>query len=102
MMAAWDGEVNDIDGLLNDIVAGVLHHPAQRDMGNDRVREGRRMMFESIREWWEQKDDREKDDLRRKLSREGVKEGPYNMTPICQFLLGSNPACRPEPQGGRP
>lgn len=75
MMAAWDGEVDNIDEFLDDIVNGVLHHPAQREMGSRKAREGRQMMFESVREWWEQKGDDERDEFRRKLSREGVQEG---------------------------
>ena len=75
LMAAWDGEVDDVDGLLNDIVYGVLHHPAQRNMGSRKAREGRQMMFDAVREWWEQKGDDEKDEYRRKLAREGVQQG---------------------------
>ena len=82
MMAAWDGEVDNIDELLNDIVNGVLHHPAQREMGSRKAREGRQMMFESVREWWEQKGDDERDEFRRKLSREGVQEGQYKVVPL--------------------
>ena len=102
MMAAWDGEVDDVEELLNDLVFGVLHHPAQREMGSRKAREGRQMMFDAVREWWEQKGDDEKDEYRRKLSREGVQQGQCKMAPIRKFRLKSNPTCRPEPQGGRP
>ncbi|KAK8061481.1 hypothetical protein PG994_007847 [Apiospora phragmitis] len=63
------------DEVINNIIHGVMHHPAQRDQANGPVREGRQIMFDSVRQWWDEMDNRDKDDLRRKLSREGVKNG---------------------------
>jgi hypothetical protein len=75
LMQAWDDESMDIGRTLNRIISGVLHHPAQRDMGEDGARDGRSIMFQSTEEWWRQMSDRERDDLRRKLSRDGVYNG---------------------------
>lgn len=75
IMEAWDNDRTDVDRLLNRIIHGVMHHPAQRDQGEDGARDGRSIMFRSVEEWWNQKDSREKDDYRRKLSRDGVERG---------------------------
>ncbi|KAI0893729.1 Het-C-domain-containing protein [Annulohypoxylon nitens] len=75
LMEAWDDESVDVDRLMNRIINGVLHHPAQRDMGEDGARDGRQIMFRSIEEWWNQLDDDAKDEYRQKLSRRGVKNG---------------------------
>ncbi|KAI1091564.1 Het-C-domain-containing protein [Rostrohypoxylon terebratum] len=75
LMEAWDDESVDVDRLMNRIINGVLHHPAQRDMGEDGARDGRQIMFRSIEEWWNELDDGAKDEYRQKLSRRGVKNG---------------------------
>ncbi|KAI0869632.1 NIMA-interacting protein tinc [Hypoxylon argillaceum] len=75
LMEAWDDENVDIDRTLNRIISGVLHHPAQRRMGEDGAEEGRAMMFRSVEEWWNEMDDGAKDEYRQKLSREGVQRG---------------------------
>ncbi|TLD26790.1 hypothetical protein PspLS_04538 [Pyricularia sp. CBS 133598] len=75
LMEAWDDDNMDIDRLLNRIIYGVLHHPAQREMGEDGAEEGRRMIFRSIEEWWNRMSEDGKDDYRRKLSRDGVENG---------------------------
>ncbi|KAI1209245.1 Het-C-domain-containing protein [Annulohypoxylon truncatum] len=75
LMEAWDDESVDVDRLMNRIINGVLHHPAQRDMGEDGARDGRQIMFRSVEEWWNQLDDGAKDEYRQKLSRRGVKNG---------------------------
>lgn len=74
-MQAWDDESVDVDRLMNRIINGVLHHPAQRDMGEDGARDGRAIMFRSIEEWWGEMDDGAKDEYRQKLSRDGVLNG---------------------------
>lgn len=74
-MEAWDDESVDVDRLLNRIITGVMHHPAQRDQGEDGARDCREIMIRSVEDWWNQKDDAEKDEFRRKLSREGVQNG---------------------------
>ncbi|KAG4216714.1 hypothetical protein PC116_g34805, partial [Phytophthora cactorum] len=43
LMEAWDDEGADVDRLLNRIIYGVLHHPAQRDLGEDGARDGRQI-----------------------------------------------------------
>ncbi|KAJ8124445.1 hypothetical protein O1611_g9195 [Lasiodiplodia mahajangana] len=51
LMEAWDDENADVDRILNRIISGVLHHPAQRRMGEDGAEEGRDLMFRSVEEW---------------------------------------------------
>lgn len=75
IMEAIDDEGADIDRVCSRIIHGVLHHPAQRDQGQDGAREGREMMFRSVEEWWNGMSDDAKDEYRRKLSRNGVKNG---------------------------
>lgn len=75
IMEAWDDDNIDIDRLCTRIVYGVLHHPAQREQGEDGVEEARKIMFRSVEQWWSDMDDRQKDEYRRKLSREGVERG---------------------------
>lgn len=74
-MEAWDNDRTDVDRLLNRVIHGVMHHPAHRDQGEDGARDGRSIMFRTVEEWWNEKDSREKQDYRRKLSREGVERG---------------------------
>ncbi|KAI0384009.1 Het-C-domain-containing protein [Hypomontagnella monticulosa] len=75
IMEAWDDDRADVDRIMNRIINGVLHHPAQRDMGEDGARDGREIMFRSVEEWWNQMDEGSKDEYRRKLSRDGVENG---------------------------
>ena len=75
IMAAWDDERVDIYRTLNRIINGVFHHPAQRDYGDDGASDGRRGMFMIVEQWWNQKNEREKDYLRDQLSRDGVEQG---------------------------
>ncbi|EPS35565.1 hypothetical protein H072_11066 [Dactylellina haptotyla CBS 200.50] len=75
LMEAWDDERCDVDRLLSRIIHGVLHHPAQRDMGEDGARDGRQIMFRSVEEWWRNMDEGAKDEYRGKLSRRGVENG---------------------------
>ncbi|KAI1383841.1 Het-C-domain-containing protein [Hypoxylon trugodes] len=75
IMDAWDDERVDVDRLNDRIINGVLHHPAQRDMGEDGARDGRQIMFRSVEEWWSQMDEDAKDEYRQKLSRDGVLNG---------------------------
>ncbi|KAJ1327539.1 Heterokaryon incompatibility protein Het-C [Microdochium nivale] len=75
LMEAWDDENADVNGLLDRIVNGVLHHPAQRGEGRGGAEDGRSIMFRSVQEWWEGMSDDARDEYRRKLSREGVERG---------------------------
>ncbi|KAH7156397.1 heterokaryon incompatibility protein Het-C-domain-containing protein [Dactylonectria macrodidyma] len=73
LMNAMDDDSVDIDELLNGIVHGIMHHPAQRELGRGKIREGRRRCYENVKEWWgEKRDDGSQDDYRRKLTRQGV------------------------------
>lgn len=74
-MDAWDDDGADVDQLLNRIIYGILHHPAQRDMGEDGAREGRQMMFSSVEEWWNDLGEDAREEYRQKLSRDGVLNG---------------------------
>ncbi|KAK3996883.1 ATP-dependent RNA helicase DDX42 [Cladorrhinum sp. PSN332] len=75
LMEAIDDDGADVDRILNKVIYGVLHHPAQRNMGPDGAREGRRIIFDSVKNWWEEMSDRQRDEYREKLSRQGVENG---------------------------
>ncbi|RFU74362.1 hypothetical protein TARUN_7885 [Trichoderma arundinaceum] len=75
LMEAIDDESVDVDRLLNRIVDGVMHHPAQREMGRDGVAEARQLLFESVQGWWGDMGDDQREDYRRKLSPQGVYNG---------------------------
>ncbi|KAI0158079.1 heterokaryon incompatibility protein Het-C-domain-containing protein [Xylariaceae sp. FL1272] len=75
LMEAWDDDGVDVDRLLTRIINGVLHHPAQRDGGEDGAQEGREIMFRSVESWWNEMDEGAKDEYRQKLSSEGVRRG---------------------------
>ncbi|KAJ9133097.1 Het-C-domain-containing protein [Coniochaeta hoffmannii] len=92
IMEAWDNDNTDVDRLLNRIINGVMHHPAQRDQGEDGARDGRSIMFRTVEEWWNQKDSREQQDYRRKLSREGVERGENHKEGVHDTGHGS---CKP-------
>ena len=84
LMEAVDNDNIDIDRVLDRVIHGVMHHPAQRHMGEGGISEGRQMCFEVVQEWWQQMDDQQRNDYRRKLSAEGIrnsenhKEGVYD------------------------
>jgi hypothetical protein len=95
LIEAWDNDNVDIRRTLDRIINGVLHHPALRDQGGDAT-EGRRMMFEVVEKWWRSKNDREKDTLRRQLSRRGVENGENHKEGVQDHGHGSY-----RPQGQR-
>ncbi len=74
-MEAIDDNSIDVNRLCDRLIYGVLHHPAQRGMGNDGVSEARQKIFESVKEWWGQMGDDQRNDYRQKLSRDGVFKG---------------------------
>lgn len=74
-MDAIDNENVDINSTCDRIISGVLHHPAQRDMGEEGARDGRALMFQSVEQWWNDMDRSQQDEYRRKLSRDGVERG---------------------------
>ncbi|KAL7939448.1 heterokaryon incompatibility protein Het-C domain-containing protein, partial [Trichoderma chlorosporum] len=75
LMEAIDDDSVDVDRLLERIVTGVMHHPAQRGMGYDGATEARQLIFNSVQEWWREMDDEQREDYRRKLSPRGVLNG---------------------------
>ncbi|KAM5371697.1 hypothetical protein ACJZ2D_007862 [Fusarium nematophilum] len=75
LMEAIDDEGVDVDRLLDDIVHGIMSHPAQRDLGNRRIKEGRRRCYENVKEWWNEKSEDQQEEYRRKLTRDGVQNG---------------------------
>jgi hypothetical protein len=75
VVECWDDERADVDRTMNRIINGIFHHPALREQGEDGAREARQQMFHVVESWWREKSDRERDDLRNKLSREGVENG---------------------------
>ncbi|KAI0996844.1 hypothetical protein K3495_g11339 [Podosphaera aphanis] len=75
LMQCWDDERVDVDRTINRILSGVFHHPAQRELGEDGAVDGRRAMFAVVEQWWSSKSNHEKNELCRKLSSEGVKNG---------------------------
>ncbi|EKJ78427.1 hypothetical protein FPSE_01401 [Fusarium pseudograminearum CS3096] len=75
LMDAIDDDGTDVDRLLDDIVDGVLHHPAQRDLGSRKAQEGRNRFFKGIEEWWQEMGDVQREEYRGKLTRDGVQNG---------------------------
>ncbi|TVY17085.1 hypothetical protein LARI1_G005664, partial [Lachnellula arida] len=75
LIACWDDPRVDADRTINRIINGVFHHPAQREMGDDGAVDGRRLMFGVVEQWWRNMDQREQQEYRRKLSRDGVMNG---------------------------
>ncbi|KAL6876758.1 heterokaryon incompatibility protein Het-C domain-containing protein [Trichoderma novae-zelandiae] len=75
IMEAFDDDSVDVDRLLERIVTGVMHHPAQREMGYDGAAEARQLIFNSVQEWWASMSEDQREDYRRKLSPEGVMNG---------------------------
>ena len=75
IMACWDDPRIDAGRTLARIVHGVLHHPAQRDHGADGAADGRRGMYAAVEQWWAAQDEAAKDEMRARLSRDGVLNG---------------------------
>jgi len=67
---SWSDEGKDVRQTIDDILQ-VFHHPALRDEN----RQGQKAMFETVKKWWEGKDDSEKQHLKDILSRDGIKDG---------------------------
>lgn len=75
IVECWDNERVDPERTIQRIVTGVFHHPALRDFGEDGARQGRHLMFSVVEKWWREMSERERDDLRDNLSRNGVEQG---------------------------
>lgn len=65
---SWSDEGKDVRQTIDDILQ-VFHHPALRDEN----RPGQKVMFETVKSWWENHDDQEH--LKQILSTQGVKDG---------------------------
>ncbi|KAG6004934.1 hypothetical protein E4U21_000603 [Claviceps maximensis] len=74
IMEAIDNDGTDVNRLCDRIINGILHHPAQRNMGQDGVPEARNAMFKEVETWWGELRD-EQNSYRQKLSRDGVERG---------------------------
>ncbi|USP79078.1 hypothetical protein yc1106_06352 [Curvularia clavata] len=74
IVRCWDGEA-DPEEVIQTIIEGVFHHPACVNSVRGRSGEGRQIMFDTVRRWWESKDERARDTFRDQLSREGVQSG---------------------------
>jgi hypothetical protein len=75
IVECWDDDRADEERAIQRIVMGVFHHPALKDYGEDGAAEGRNIMFGVVESWWRDLSQRAKDDLRDKLSRDGVQNG---------------------------
>lgn len=75
IVAAWDDDDISIPRTLDRIINGVFHHPATREYGDDGASGGRQAMFGVVEQWWSDLDGDAQDELREKLSREGVEHG---------------------------
>ncbi|KAH7323902.1 heterokaryon incompatibility protein Het-C-domain-containing protein [Rhexocercosporidium sp. MPI-PUGE-AT-0058] len=67
---SWSDEGKDVRQTIDDILQ-VFHHPALRDEN----REGQKAMFETVKKWWEDKDESDQQHFKEILSFEGVKAG---------------------------
>jgi hypothetical protein len=66
----WGDGGKDVGQTINNILQ-VFHHPALRDEN----KEGQKAMFETVKEWYEDKSESEKQELNQQLSEAGVKAG---------------------------
>ncbi|EME46452.1 hypothetical protein DOTSEDRAFT_70448 [Dothistroma septosporum NZE10] len=92
IVEAWDDDSVDIGRTNDRIIAGVFHHPALRDYGNGGAIDGRQLMFGVVEKWWGDMSDRERDDLRDKLSRTGVEQGRNHKPGVHD---GGHGSCKP-------
>lgn len=86
---AWDDDKIDARHTAARIVAGTFHHPAQRHMASDAA-EGRMVMFSTIENWWKGMKERERSELRNKLSREGVRASKHHKDGVHDCGHGGN------------
>jgi hypothetical protein len=72
IVECWDGQA-DPEQTIDRIIEAVFHHPACVTAHQDRsVVRGRQIMFDTVRDWWQRAN---QDDLRDRLSRQGVESG---------------------------
>lgn len=70
IVSAWEDPNKDANQICDEILQ-VFHHPALRDGG----KQGHRVMYETVENWWNEKDDESKEHLKQALSKDGVREG---------------------------
>ncbi|KAJ2892989.1 heterokaryon incompatibility protein het-c [Zalerion maritima] len=75
LMEAWDDDGKDPSEVVDTIINGVFHHPAKRGEGSRASRKGRKIVFESVKDWWNNLDSSLQSQYREKLSRDGVENG---------------------------
>ncbi|KAF2662564.1 Het-C-domain-containing protein [Lophiostoma macrostomum CBS 122681] len=75
IVQCWDDNNVDAERTIQRIINGVFHHPALSRYGEDGANDGRSIMFRTVENWWNELSERAKDDLRDKLSRDGVENG---------------------------
>lgn len=75
IVECWDDDSVDADRSINRIISGVFHHPALARYGEDGAEQGRGLIFGTVEKWWNELSSRAQDDLRDKLSRDGVESG---------------------------
>ncbi|KAH7371819.1 heterokaryon incompatibility protein Het-C-domain-containing protein [Cadophora sp. MPI-SDFR-AT-0126] len=63
---SWSDEGKDVRQTIDDILQ-VFHHPALRDEN----REGQKAMFETVKQWWEDKDESDQQHFKEILSFDG-------------------------------
>ncbi|KAF2127954.1 Het-C-domain-containing protein [Dothidotthia symphoricarpi CBS 119687] len=74
VVKCWDGEA-DSERTIDLIINAVFHHPACVRTQDREVSQGRQIMFDTVRQWWESHDRQQQRSLTQKLSREGVQNG---------------------------
>lgn len=70
IVEAWSDEGKDVRQVIDEILQ-VFHHPALRDEN----RAGQKAMFETVKKWWENKDEEEQNHYKEILTFDGVKDG---------------------------
>jgi len=72
VVQCWDGQA-DPEETISRIIDGVFHHPACRQGHVRGSEQCRSIMFETVEKWWRSQPNQ--NELRRKLSRQGVQNG---------------------------
>lgn len=75
IVQCWDDDRVDVERTIQRIVTGVFHHPALAEYGSDGAVDGRQAMYKTVENWWNEQSTNSKNDLRDKLSRDGVENG---------------------------
>ncbi|KAL2891278.1 Heterokaryon incompatibility protein Het-C [Ceratocystis lukuohia] len=81
----------DPSAVIDGCIFGIMAHPAQRNLGDRSAREGRKIIYEVIENWWSGLGDQGQDQYRQCLSRSGVKQGSNHKTGV--FDTGHGHGC---------